>query len=513
MKPGAAILSIGLALQVSAQPMFGIQWSRTFGGSLSDQARGACVVPGGFALAGTSNSNDGLALGGHGLQDAWVLGLSDDGAVVWQRLIGGSGNDRGCAIMAMPDGGCVIAGETQSNDGDVSGHHGMADFLVARLDSLGSIVWLRALGGSGSDVANAVSMAANGDVLVAGSTRSVDGDVSGLHGDGTTSDMWVARLSADGQLLWRAAVGGSLTDVAWALCAMPDGGMLVVGESDSQDGDVVGAHGLKDACACRLGPTGELLWCRALGGSLEDMAYGAFATPDGGAVLVGESRSGDGDVFGGHGAYDAWVLRLSNSGGVMWQRMLGGSQNDRFNAIAGLSGGRYLLAGSTYSLNGNVTGQHGSEDCWLVLVDAGGGLLWERCFGGTQVERAFAVSSDPLGGTLFAGYTTSSNGDVEQNAGLSDTWAVRLDDFTQMAETRKESFADTQNPARGEAFIMLPHNGPAECRISDTRGRIAGEFLLQGPEDRLSVEQLAPGAYVVRVSTGTSAYGQLLIIE
>jgi hypothetical protein len=94
----------------------------------------------------------------------------------------------------MPDGGYILAGRTRSNDGDISGNHGDVDALVVKLDASGNIVWQMCYGGSGFEEIRAFRPAENGFIF-AGTTASNDGDVSGNHGSG---DAWIVKLNGTG---------------------------------------------------------------------------------------------------------------------------------------------------------------------------------------------------------------------------------------------------------------------------------------------------------------------------
>ena len=112
--------------------------------------------------------------------------------IEWQRSLGGSSYDRAYSIYQTTDGGFIVAGESKSNDGDVSGNHGDKDYWVVKLNSAGDIVWQRALGGNSDDIASSIRQTTDGGFIVAGRSSSNDGDVSGNHG---LYDYWVVKLS------------------------------------------------------------------------------------------------------------------------------------------------------------------------------------------------------------------------------------------------------------------------------------------------------------------------------
>jgi len=153
-----------------------------------------------------------------------------------------------------------VAGETCSNDGDVSGNHGEYDFWVVKLNSSGEIEWQRCLGGSDYDYASSIQQTLDGGFIVAGYTKSNDGDVSGWHegydpyGGDPLPDCWVVKLNSSGEIEWQRCLGGSEIDGTKSLQQTTEGGFIVAGYSESNDGDVSGNHGEGDAWVVKLSP-------------------------------------------------------------------------------------------------------------------------------------------------------------------------------------------------------------------------------------------------------------------
>jgi len=98
-------------------------------------------------------------------------------AIEWQKSLGGSANDYGNSIQQTTDGGYIVAGSTSSNDGDVSGNNGPGAFWIVKLDGGGNLIWQKCLGGSGGEQAYSIQQTTDGGFIVAGSTQSNDGDV------------------------------------------------------------------------------------------------------------------------------------------------------------------------------------------------------------------------------------------------------------------------------------------------------------------------------------------------
>jgi hypothetical protein len=184
--------------------------AKSFGGSGFEYASSIKQTPdGGYIVAGSTQSYDGDVSGNHGGYDCWVLKLSSEGDVEWTKTLGGSKSDNANSVDVTSDGSYVVAGSTESNDGDVSGNHGSTDFWVVKLSSKGIIQWQKCFGGSGSENANSIQQTSDNGYIVSGYSSSDDGDVTGNHGEG---DYWVVKLSSEGIIQWEKCLGGSAED-------------------------------------------------------------------------------------------------------------------------------------------------------------------------------------------------------------------------------------------------------------------------------------------------------------
>lgn len=134
-------------------------------------------------------------------------------AIEWQKHLGGSSQDAASAVCQTTDGGYIVTGTTSSYDEDVTGNYGQGDVWVVKLSANGNLQWHRCLGGSGPDGGSCVQQTVDGGYLIAGSTASNDGDVSGLHGGGEfIYDFWVVKLDGNGIIQWQKCLGGSGSD-------------------------------------------------------------------------------------------------------------------------------------------------------------------------------------------------------------------------------------------------------------------------------------------------------------
>ena len=175
-------------------------------------------------------------------------------------------------------------------------------------------------------------------------------------------------------------------------------------------------------------------WQKTFGGTNLERAFCIRQSTDSGYIICGIATSSNGDVTGNHGNNDVWLVKINNSGTIQWQKSFGGSlQDDGYNVQQTIDGG-YIISGATFSNDGDVTGLHGAADAWLLKVDPNGNLQWQKTLGGSAQDFANSMKVTPDGGVILVGYTASNNGDVSGNHGGGDYWVVKLGPiFTQCA--------------------------------------------------------------------------------
>jgi hypothetical protein len=482
-----------------AQPT--VAWQKCLGGSLNDS--GGIIeltIDGGYILSGFSLSNDGDVSGNHGGSDAWVVKLNSLGVIQWQKCLGGSFNDVGSSIQQTTDGGYVLFGHTQSNNGDVSGNHGLTDLWVVKLNGLGVIQWQKCLGGSGYEEGNSIQQTTDGGYIMSGFTQSNNGDVSGHNGG--YLDVWVVKLNSLGVIQWQKCLGGSSSERSRFIQQTTDGGYILTGNTDSNNGDVSGNHGGTDIWVVKLTNLGVIQWQKCLGGSISDYVSSIKQTTDGGYVLGGLTDSNNGDVSGNHGGTDAWVVKLNSLGVIQWQKCLGGSLNDVASSIQQTTDGGYILNGNTLSNDGDVSGNQGGNDAWVVKLNSLGVIQWQKCLGGSLIDGASSIQQTADGGYVLGGLTDSNNGDVSGNHGGVDIWVVKLSSNLGIEEQSYNNFLSLYpNPVVNVLKLKLDTNFENKSySICNIEGKIVKQGLINYKITDINVEHLSKGVYFIKIA-------------
>ncbi len=355
--------------------------------------------------------------------------------IQWQKSLGGSGDDGAYSVTLTVDGGYIIAGSTNSNDVQVTNSHGGGDVWIVKMDNGGNMQWQKTYGGDSLEEANCIIQTTDRGYLFAGYSYSNNGDINGHHGSRQLCDYWVVKIDSMGNIQWQKSLGGSYNDFAYQAKITPDGGFVITGYSESNDGDVTGNHGSYDYWIVKLDSSGNLLWQKTYGGSASDMAYSIDLTTDGGFIVAGVSGSNNGNVSGNHGGGDFWLIKLNSLGSLQWQKSYGGTDHEIAYSIKQTSDGGFITTGTSYYADGDVTNHHGSSfatDVWVVKTDSLGTLIWEKSYGGSDDDVGYCIQQTSDGGYIVAGYSGSIDGDLigsNHHGPLSyeDMWIFKLD--------------------------------------------------------------------------------------
>ncbi|WP_284651562.1 T9SS type A sorting domain-containing protein [Flavobacterium terrisoli] len=480
-----------------------VEWQKTLGGTSGEYVRAIRNTPdGGYIVAGQTDSYNAEFSSNHGSTDALIVKLSSAGTIEWQKTLGGSSIDVAFNIQLTLDGGYILVGYSTSNNGDVSGNHGGEDVWVAKLSSVGIIEWQKSYGGTQYDYGFDIKVTSDGGYVFVGHAGSNNGDVSGNHGN---YDVWVVKISSIGVIQWQKALGGTNVDYAESIQVTADGGYILAGHAFSNNGDVSGNHqpGTPDLWVVKLSPTGSVEWQKSLGGTGSEYGKNIELTSDGGYIVGAYTSSNNGDVSGLHGSfYDFWVVKLSENGTIQWQRALGGSYHDNLRNVKTTSDGGYIAIGMVGSSDGDVEGDHPTGEVWIVKLSNTGIIQWQKSLGGSNVDDGINILANPDGSYTMIGWTNSTDGDVIGAHGDFDGWVVKLGpDALATSNFNPQNIKLYPNPTA--SFLTLQSAGNIlfdKIVVTD----LAGKTILEQYQNsnQINVEKLAGGIYILQAFSG-----------
>lgn len=293
-----------------------------------------------------------------------------DHSALWNRTYGGFGQDRLYDIVKCSKGGFAMVGYTSSFTA------GDSDIWVIRTDEHGDVIWTTTIGTAAEEESgNAIIECANGDFLIAGQTQA-----------GIYTNARLDRITADGEEVWTYQIGDSLEyDYFFDVIETGDENILVIGNTASY------GSGAQDVLAVCLDKNGNGIWARTYGGVNDDLGESVIECTDGGyAILASTYSKGAGD-------FDFWLIRIDESGTLSWEWTYGGVNTERGAQIISYYDRGFVMVGSTESL-GDPLG-----DMWVVRVSQYGGVVWDKNFDDGGQDFATGIVLSEKGGFAVVG--------------------------------------------------------------------------------------------------------------
>ena len=254
-------------------------WSRTFGGTLADEARAITLHPdSGFVITGITESF------GPGYTDVYLIRLNSDGDSLWTRAYGGVGGDNSYSIQRTLDNDYIVIGSTGSFG------VGYSSIYALKIDQYGDTLWTKTYGGVKADFGRSVKITQDGGFVFVGRTHSFGAGYG---------DAYLVKTDADGNFQWENYFGGSWEDNAYTVYASADGGYLLAGTTES-----FGVGGI-DIYVIKTDPSGKEIWSRTFGGAEADYARCVIQNDNFDYFLVGHSWTGSA------GGSDLYLFEIS----------------------------------------------------------------------------------------------------------------------------------------------------------------------------------------------------------
>jgi hypothetical protein len=473
-----------------------IEWQNCLGGSGMDGGTNYSKIEptsdGGFLVCGYSNSTDGLFSGNHGSWDAFVSKLDVNGSVQWSKIYGGSGNDGAKNGISTSDGGYIFTGKTQSNDGDVIGNHGTQDVWVVKLNQSGTIQWQRSYGGSGWDDSYMIKPTIDNGYIIIAESSSQDGDLSEPS---NYTDIWILKINSVGNIVWNKTYGGNFNDHGGSIIPLSDGSFIFSGYSNSTIGDITSNQGGFDYWIVKIDSNGNLIWSKSYGGSDFDYANEIIQLNDGNFLLTGQSESLNGDVVGNHGDIDAFVLKLNTSGNIIWKKCFGGSLEDKLLSVRQTNNGRIFLVGGSNSSDGNLSSNQGNFDVWVLEINDNGDIIDGQSFGGEGEDAGCSLAVSSNNELVFRADTGSYGGDVIGYHGGRDIWVVNLGATSSINELDKDDVVIFPNPTKDFFKIQSEKYTFNTIEIYDVFGRCIEKF----DSNTVDLTNYTSGIFIVKV--------------
>ena len=553
-------------------------WQKSFGGSGSDFLQSITLTSdAGFIIAGTSSSNKGFdkTENSKGEEDYWIIKLDASGNQEWQKTIGGSGQDKLQVIQQTTDGGYIIGGSSSSEASiktnaqqtgeKTSIHYGNLDYWVVKIDSKGTIEWQQTYGGTFVDELRSLEQTIDGGYILGGYSNS---PTSGNKTDDNKGigDYWVVKIDKKGAVEWQKTIGGSQDDQLYVVHQTYDRGYILGGNSNSSSSNDKSRNNTSgtDFWVVKLDVTGKILWQETYDYGKVDILTSLIENEDH-TLLLGGFAQGEiadkgkfvsvGKQKTQKGTDDYIALKISESGEVLWDKIVGSDGADILKKVIETRDGGYLMAGTSnpFSTSGSAFSSNSTGSSSLKNLQGNNAqtdraknqvndAIKEQTTDATNsindttkelindVKKAVGISNDSplkiaspmtnLEGSVLNGDGGSgasggngNNGnsnnekklpasrDKRDNYGSADFWVVKLKDESK-PEKVKLKLEASPNPTYGFTNVIIGYDfDTGTATVVDLAGRQLQQFDITSATVPIDLTSVPEGIYIVNIKT------------
>ena len=355
--------------------------------------------------------------GGEVVFEGNVTGTPELAYSGWAVSAGGSANEYGQSIATFSDGSSVATGNFMQsakfgNETVTSAGH--KDIFITKLNSDGEFQWATREGHVTHDGGLAMSVIPDnsGNSIITGYINTPQvGNTPPTEGSGE-EDIFIAKLDAQGNFLWKTTAGGVVYDRGHSLKALPDGSSIITGVffGTATFGSLpsLTSVGLEDIFIAKVDADGEFVWARQAGGDSDqrrhDMGWSVDVLDDGSSIITGQYRkvAHFGDItLAPVGGNEIFVTKLNENGDFVWATSAGGRFSDISKSVAVFDDGSSVITGhfrqtatfgtielnSTKDADGNDT-----DDVFVAQLNPQGAFVWaKQAGGGSNNDRSMSV--------------------------------------------------------------------------------------------------------------------------
>lgn len=306
---------------------------------------------------------------------------------------------------------------------------GAADIFIVKMNTNGTVVWAKNMGGSGGDRPYDATFDDQGNIYITGDFEQTADFDPGMGTSNLTSngsrDIFVVKLDTDGNLVWAKSMGDSGLDRGWGIDVDLSGNVYTTGSfegtvdfnPDTQVTNVFTSNGSDDIFLQKLDSNGNFQWLRQMGGTGSDEGEAVQLAPDGSIFITGtfsntsDMNPGAADsLLVSDGSTDIFIEKLDDQGDFLWVRKLGGTNFDIASALEIDNAGNVIATGyfrdnlDFDSGNGTTSiTTNGGRDIYVHKLAANGDFIWSQQIGGSDNDFSFSVRSDTARNVYITG--------------------------------------------------------------------------------------------------------------
>lgn len=500
------------------------QWAKSALGTGGDDVGNAITIAPSGDLFVTGNLQGPVTFDTITVNDGmFVAKYSSAGGVYWAKNSNGPMFEQGRAVVSDAQGNVYVSGgfrDTVDFGGVTVASLGGLDAFVAKYNSSGALQWVTTAGGTGWDRAGNIGRDSLGNLYISGyvtGTAYVGNDTL----NAATSDVFVAKLDANGNYIWAYNMGGAQSDGANAMAVDSAGNTYLTGYF--RDIATFGTYTLttgadNNVFVTKVSPSGAVLWALQNTGTAGEYEFGNGISLDAAGNVYVCGSFGQTSSFGTYsvtsaGAADIFIAKFSPGGTPLWQERAGGTLYDMEGGeiVTDLNGNSYLSGSyNTSATVGSFTlTSAGANDVFVAKYNSSGAVLWATSAGGPLTEHANAITTDNNGNVYLTGYFDSTAVfamdtlvNSELTPGEHDIFVAKLVDSNTTGVTKTiaaQDLAVYPNPGAGKFFVQSASK-EGTLRVYNSIGTLVHSASTgHGGKATLDLTSMAPGVYLVQL--------------
>tara|TARA_B100000795_G_scaffold269620_1_gene259609 strand:- start:6143 stop:8212 length:2070 start_codon:yes stop_codon:yes gene_type:complete len=410
-----------------------------WGGDYEDRLMDVIELETDYSIISAGHSNSSktgeVSEKSNGLSDFWILKMDTNKNIVFDHTLGSDTAEIFSTLLQTPDGGFLLAGSSAggSNGDKTENSKGGFDFWIVKISKDGNILWDKTIGGAKNDFLNSAVLTVDDGFLLGGVSES---NISGDKSDNSygNEDYWLVKVNSSGNVVWDKTIGGDTTDILENIVVV-NNEIFVSGSSASDSSGLKSSdsYGGFDFWILKLNLTGDLLDQWIYGGIEDDFCEEIRKHTLKKTFWVAGttfSKATGNKISTGYGNADFWVFMINDLGDKSIDKTFGSSQSDICKDMEVSPEGAAIIAGFSSGSDGNKSsGTNGGEDYWIIKVDTLGDKFWDVNYGGTDNDSLQAIFIKCDRGILVGGHSLSGiSGDrTHYSRGMNDYWVLKLD--------------------------------------------------------------------------------------
>jgi len=531
----AIVLCVGVQA-VCAAPPPQVSWAAQAGGTgegegqaISALPDGSSIVTGKFSATASFGSTTLTTAGGtcaDGLNtypcfDVFTAKMNADGTWAWATTAGGTGDDYGYGVSALPDGSSIVTGAfsgtatfgstSLANSEGICPYDSCAAGFTAKMNADGTWAWATKFGGPGDVRGDAISALPDGSSIVTGrfSGTATFGSTT-LTSETNFYDLFTAKINANGTWAWATKITGTGGNAGNAISALPDGSSILIGyfiDTATFGSTTLTSPGIYAAFTAKMNADGTWAWATKTSGTGKGNGWGISALPDGSSIVTGDFSgtatfgSSTLTTAGGtcgtapdtYPCYDVFTAKMNADGTWAWATRAGGTGYDDGFAISALSDGSSMVTGvfTATATFGDVTlTSEGDTDVFTAKINADGTWAWATRAGGTGEDEGNGISALPDGSSVLSGEfsgTATFGGAILTTAGSTCGTAPDTYPCTDVFTAR---YLDA--PQAPAAPVAVAGNASAAVAITPLAGRSVTSYTVTSTPGKKTCTVVAP---------------------